>query len=95
VALALTLRKRALLERLVRWARAAGPPWHRTAEPTPGEVADVALRRGDRETALWAEGIQNAAFAAADVEEHHEAALRAREPAWQQSAPRPERHGSD
>lgn len=95
VAVALTLRKRALLERLVRWARAAGPPWYRATEPTPGEVADVALRRGDHDTALWAEGIQNAAFAGSDVEEHHEAALRAREPAWQQSAPRPDRHGSD
>lgn len=95
VSVVLTLRKRALLERLIRWARAAGPPWHRAAEPTPGEVVDVALRRGDRETALWAEGIQMAAFAGADVDEQHEAALRAREPAWQQSGAHPERHGSD
>jgi hypothetical protein len=95
VALVLTSRKRALLERLVRWARAAGPPWHRSSEPTPGEVADVALRRGERETALWAEGVQAAVFAGEHVEEHHEAALKAREPAWQPHAARPERAGTD
>jgi hypothetical protein len=95
VFLTLASRKRALLERLVRWARAAGPPWHRSAEPTPAEVADVALRRGERETALWAEGVQAAAFAGADVEEHHEAALKAREPAWQGHVARLERSGTD
>ncbi len=95
VSVMLTLRKRALLERLVRWARAAGPPWQRSAEPTPGEVVDVALRRGDRETALWAEGVQEAVFSGADVEEADEAALRAREPAWQGGTAQPNGHASD
>jgi hypothetical protein len=95
VSVTLTSRKRALLERLVRWARSAGPPWYRSSEPTPGEVVDVALRRGDHETAHWAEGVQSAAFAGADVEEHHEAALREQEPGWQQGAARPDRHTAD
>ncbi|MEY4550700.1 MAG: hypothetical protein RL685_6895 [Pseudomonadota bacterium] len=95
VSVTLTSRKRALLERLVRWARSAGPPWYRSSEPTPGEVADVALRRGDRVTAHWAESVQAAAFAGADVEEHHEAALREQEPGRQQSAAHPDRHTAD
>ena len=86
VEIALTSRRRALLGRLVRWARAAGPPWHRGAEPTPGEIAVVALRRGENDTARWAEGVQAAAFDPADVDREREAAVRAAEPAWQSAA---------
>jgi hypothetical protein len=92
----LTSRRRALLGRLVRWAKAAGPPWHRSAEPTPGEVLDVALRRGDPKAARWAEGIQEAAFSLGDVDAQREAALHEQEPAWQQQAgTRPEPPGAD
>jgi len=84
----LTSRRRALLGRLVRWARAAGPPWHRTTEPTPGEIANVAVRRGELDTARWAEGVQAAAFDHSEVDREKEAALQAVEPAWQNEPPR-------
>ena len=86
VDISLTSRRRALLGRLVRWARAAGPPWHRGSEPTPGEIAIVALRRGEADTARWAEGVQAAAFDPADVDHERETAVRAGEPAWQNAA---------
>jgi hypothetical protein len=84
----LTSRRRALLGRLVRWARAAGPPWHRTTEPTPAEIANVAVRRGELDTARWAEGVQAAAFDHSEVDREREAALQAVEPAWQKEPPR-------
>jgi len=84
----LTSRRRALLGRLVRWARAAGPPWHRATEPTPGEIADVAVRRGDLDTARWAESVQAAAFDQAEVDREREAAVQEVEPAWQSGQPR-------
>lgn len=82
VVITLISRRRALLRRLVRWARALGPPWARSGEPTPGEIANVALRRGDLRTAQWAEGIEAAAFGGVQVDETIEAALRAKEPPW-------------
>jgi hypothetical protein len=83
VDVALTSRRRALLARLVRWARAAGPPWHRASEPTPGEIANVAVRRGDLDTARWAEKVQAAAFDHSEVDREREAAVQEGEPAWQ------------
>jgi hypothetical protein len=87
VSVALTSRRRAVLRRLVRWARSLGSPWARGGEPTPGEIADIAARRGEPRTARWAEGVQAAAFGQAPVDESVEAALRAAEPAWQQQVP--------
>jgi hypothetical protein len=87
VSIALTSRRRAVLRRLVRWARSLGPPWVRTGDPTPGEVAAIAARRGDGQTARWAEDVQAAAFGAALVDEAREAALRAAEPGWRANAP--------
>ena len=75
-------RRRLLLRRLVRWARSMGPPWHRSSEPTPRDVANVALRRGDEQTARWAEALESAAFGSTRVDVRLEAALRAQEPAW-------------
>jgi hypothetical protein len=95
VHVAMISRRRALLGRLVRWARAAGSPWIRAGEPTPGEVADVALRRGDLGTARWAEGVQAAAFAGDEVDASREASLLAQEPTWQESARRSERSDND
>jgi hypothetical protein len=85
VSITLTSRRRAVLRRLVRWARALGSPWVRGGEPTPGEIALIAARRGEPRTARWAEGIQAAAFGRAPVDEAVEAALREAEPAWQQT----------
>jgi hypothetical protein len=75
-----------VLRRLVRWARAAGTPWIRSAEPTPGEVAATATRRGDQRTARWAEEVEAAAFGNADVDASREASLRAAEPTWHVTA---------
>jgi hypothetical protein len=82
VSIALTSRRRAVLRRLVRWARAAGAPWFRSGEPTPGEVLATATRRGDLRTARWAEDVQAAAFGTGDVDASREASLRAAEPTW-------------
>jgi hypothetical protein len=92
VAIALTSRRRAVLRRLVRWARALGSPWVRGADPTPGEIAEIAARRGDPKTAQWAESIQAAAFGRAPVDEAVEAALRAAEPPWHQNSARSDGH---
>jgi len=94
VSIALTSRRRAVLRRLVRWARSLGPPWVRSGDPTPGEVAAIAARRGDGQTARWAEDVQAAAFGAAVVDEAWEAALRAAEPGWRPAGPG-ERDGND
>jgi hypothetical protein len=92
VSIALTSRRRAVLRRLIRWARALGAPWARGGEPTPGEIADIAARRGDSRTARWAEGIQAAAFGRAPVDEALETALREAEPTWHQTSPRRDSH---
>jgi hypothetical protein len=89
VSIALTSRRRAVLRRLVRWARSLGAPWARGGEPTPGEVADIALRRGDPRTARWAEDVQAAVFGDAPVDAATEASLRAAEPAWHETPSRP------
>jgi hypothetical protein len=90
VSIALTTRRRAVLRRLVRWARGLGAPWFRGDDPTPGEIAGIAARRGDTRTARWAEGVQAAAYGQAPVDEALESALRAAEPPWQ--ATHGERH---
>lgn len=95
VSIALTSRRRAVLRRLVRWARSLGPPWVRSGDPTPGEVASIAARRGDGQTARWAEDVQAAAFGAAVVDEAREAALRAAEPGWRATGGPAERDGHD
>lgn len=92
VNIALVSRRRELLRRLVRWARSVGPPWARASEPTPAEIADVALRRGDARTAEWAERIEAAAFGDAPVDQRLEATLRAQEPPWQNTGQLSEEH---
>jgi hypothetical protein len=82
VSIGLTSRRRAVLRRLVRWARSLGPPWARGVDPTPGEIAAIAARRGERQTARWAEDIQAAAYGAPPVDEAREAALLEAEPGW-------------
>jgi len=86
VDIAMISRRRLLLRRLVRWARAMGTPWHRSGEPTPREIVNVALRRGEPQTARWAEAVESAAFGSIDVDMGLEASLRGQEPAWTQAA---------
>jgi hypothetical protein len=61
--LSLISRRRALMERLVRWAERHGKPWIRaSAEPTPAEVAAVASNEAEPEVERWARGLERLAF---------------------------------
>jgi hypothetical protein len=59
VEIALVLRRRALLDRLVAWARARGGALNTSAEPTPAQVRSAA---GDERVARWAAATERAAF---------------------------------
>ena len=63
---ALVLRKRALLARLVSWARQRGRPFDARPEPTPGHVRRQA--GNDFNLARWAEAVERAAFAGTAVD---------------------------
>jgi hypothetical protein len=97
VDIVLMSRRRNLLRRLVRWARSLGPPWARSTggEPTPADIAGVALRRGELKTARWAESIQAAAFSDVEVDQTLEASLRAQEPSWQHAGQQREERDDD
>ena len=69
--IALVLRKRKLLERLVKWARLRGRPFDAHPEPTPGHVRRAA--GNDSETARWAEAVERAAYAGGQVDARAEA----------------------
>ena len=77
---ALVARRRALLDRLVAWARHRGPPWWTRAEPTPAQIAKNARARGATPTALWADAIEKAAFGPDPPDETQEVELA--EPNW-------------
>jgi hypothetical protein len=64
-------RRRALLDRLVAWARRRGRPFDARPEPTPGHVQRVA-RSGDAAKA-WAEAVERAAYSGAPVDARSEA----------------------
>lgn len=71
LSIALVARKRAVLARLVAWARHAGHPFDARPEPTPGHVRRAAAR--DAGTARWADAIEQAAFGRGDVDADVEA----------------------
>ncbi|RYZ05776.1 MAG: hypothetical protein EOO73_18955 [Myxococcales bacterium] len=61
--LSLISRRRALLERLVRWAERRGKPWTRAAgEPTPAHIAAVATQEAEPQVERWARGLEHLAF---------------------------------
>lgn len=64
---ALVTRRRALLDRLVRWAKARGGSYDSTREPTPGHVRRVASRAQASEIESWARQVERAAFGDAPV----------------------------
>lgn len=64
---ALVTRRRALLDRLVRWAKARGGSYDSTREPTPGHVRRVASRAQATEIESWARQLERAAFGDAPV----------------------------
>jgi hypothetical protein len=64
---ALILRKRALLDRLVAWARQRGRPFDSRPEPTPGQVRRAAV--ADIGVARWADAVERAAYGTGVVDE--------------------------
>lgn len=63
---ALVLRRRALLDRLVAWARARGRPFDARPEPTPAQVRRAAV--GEFAVARWADAVERAAYGGAVVD---------------------------
>lgn len=83
---ALVTRRRALLDRLVRWARNQGSPFDGSAEPTPGHVRRAASRlqvhEGERWSPVekWAAQVETTAYGPEPVRADDEDAVRAGEP---------------
>ncbi len=77
---ALVTRRRALLERLVRWARQKGAPFDGAPEPTPGHVRRVATRTSASEVEAWAGRVEHAAYGPDRVDETLERDVRGAEP---------------
>src|SRR4029079_19118041 len=66
LSVALVLRRRAVLARLVTWARRRGRPFDVKPEPTPGHVRRAAA--DDFQTARWADAIERAVFGVGEVD---------------------------
>ena len=66
LSIALILRRRALLGRLVTWARRRGKPFDVNPEPTPGHVRRAAA--DDFQTARWADAVERAVFGGGEVD---------------------------
>jgi hypothetical protein len=66
LSIALVLRRRELLVRLVGWARKRGRPFDVKPEPTPGHVRRAAA--DDFQTARWADAVERAVFGSEDVD---------------------------
>lgn len=77
---ALVTRRRALLDRLVRWARRQGAPYDGTPEPTPGHVRRVAARGSAEEIEAWARRVEHVAYGPDPVVEPVEREVRSVEP---------------
>ncbi len=73
LSIALVQRRRALLARLVAWARRAGGPFDVKPEPTPGHVKRAA--GDDFRTARWADEVERAVFGGAEVDARAEAEI--------------------
>jgi hypothetical protein len=80
LAVALVTRRRALLERLVKWARQRGAPFDGAPEPTPGHVRRAATRAGAAEVEAWAGRVEQAAYGPEPVDEAREREVRSGEP---------------
>jgi hypothetical protein len=63
IELSLVSRRRALLERLVRWAERRGKPWSRpVGEPTPDHIAGVAVSEAEPQVERWARRLEHLAY---------------------------------
>lgn len=85
LAIALVLRRRALLARLVAWAKRVGPPFDIRPEATPGHVKQAAV--DDLPTSRWADAVERAAYGGSTVDEAAEAEIDAMAP--QNGPPKP------
>lgn len=77
---ALVTRRRALLERLVRWARQRGAPYDGAPEPTPGHVRRAGARQGANEIEAWAGRVEQVAYGPDRVDEAVDREIRTAEP---------------
>jgi len=77
---ALITRRRALVERLVRWARQKGAPFDGVPEPTPGHVRRVASRASAQDVEVWAGRVEQAAYGPDAVGADLEREVRGTEP---------------
>lgn len=74
LAVALVLRRRALLDRLVAWARRQGPPYGMLPDASPGHVRTAAALAGREDgVARWATAVEQAAYGDTVVDERAEA----------------------
>lgn len=87
---ALVTRRRAILDRLVKWARLRGTPFDSNREPTPGHVRRVASRTGAERVESWATNIEAAAFGPSAVTREVEERIIGEEPT---GAPEMRPHG--
>ncbi|HEY8079148.1 MAG TPA: hypothetical protein VIF62_33680, partial [Labilithrix sp.] len=87
LSIALVLRRRALLARLVKWAKRAGAPFDHRPEPTPGHVRRAA--GDDFKTARWADAVERAVFADNEVDARTEREIDRLEPSARSEPPLP------
>lgn len=80
VIVSLVHRRRALLERLVDWARRRGRPWAERMDPTPGHVAAIARSAEAEGVARWASAVETAAYGPDPVDARKEHEVQAQEP---------------
>jgi hypothetical protein len=66
LSIALVLRRRALLDRLVAWAKRSGAPFDASVDPTPGQVRRAAGTSFG--VARWADAVERTAFGGAPVD---------------------------
>lgn len=85
LSIALLLRRRALLARLVGWARKRGRPFDVKPEPTPGHVRRAAA--DDLHTARWADAVERAVFGGGDVDARMEGEIERMAPAEPRPGP--------
>jgi hypothetical protein len=78
LSIALALRRRALLARMVKWAKRRGTPFDVRPEPTPGHVRRAA--GDDRTTAKWADAVEQAVFGGGEVDARLEKEIEALAP---------------
>lgn len=77
--IALVMRRRALLDRLVGWARKRGKPFDARPDPTPGHVRRAA--GSDSPIGRWADAVEKAAFGGDVVDGPAQATVDALQPA--------------